>query len=480
MGDQPLCFVLMPFGKKPDPAGGADIDFDRIYQAALQPGIQDADMIPIRADEEKLGGIIHQAMYERLLLCDFAVADLTTGNANVLYELGIRHAARPRTTLTVYAAQKPLPFDVALLRTQLYELGEGNSFPDANADELRQRVREHLGQLRRLAHGQSAIDSPLFQLVRSWNPQPLGLEAAESFEERLKAHEQMKQRLSDIRAASSDKARQPEAAASLVRVRKEVLDSGTTDVGVLTSLMLGYRALEDWTGMIEVYGQLPEFLQRQVAVRQLLAFAYNRRAERAKDSVDRERALQVLQELQREQGPTSETSGLIGRIYKSQWTEALKDGELAKARGHLKQAIAAYVGGFETDWRDIYPGINAVTLLDVQGGKAALEEKDRLLPVVRFAVEQRLRAPAADYWDHATLLEIAVLGNDAEQALDVLDSVLTAFTEPWQPKTTADNLRIIERARQERGEDIGWLSQLIHELDAAAGAPPPAAQAPPG
>jgi len=133
MGDQSLCFVLMPFGKKPDPAGGADIDFDRIYKAAIQPGIQDANMIPIRADEEELGGIIHQAMYERLLLCDFAVADLTTGNANVLYELGIRHAARPRTTLTVYAAQKPLPFDVALLRTQMYELGDGNSLPEANA-----------------------------------------------------------------------------------------------------------------------------------------------------------------------------------------------------------------------------------------------------------------------------------------------------------------------------------------------------------
>ena len=133
MGDQPLCFVLMPFGKKPDPAGGAEIDFNRIYKAAIEPGIRDAGMIPIRADEEELGGIIHQTMYERLLVCDFAVADLTTSNPNVLYELGIRHAARPHTTLTVYAAQKPLPFDVAMLRTEPYELGEGNSFPDTHA-----------------------------------------------------------------------------------------------------------------------------------------------------------------------------------------------------------------------------------------------------------------------------------------------------------------------------------------------------------
>jgi hypothetical protein len=60
--DQPLCFILMPFEKKPDRGGGADIDFDRVYEAALEPGIKDAGMIPIRADEEEVGGIIHQAM----------------------------------------------------------------------------------------------------------------------------------------------------------------------------------------------------------------------------------------------------------------------------------------------------------------------------------------------------------------------------------------------------------------------------------
>jgi hypothetical protein len=41
---QPLCFVLMPFGVKPDPLGGPDLDFDEIYVQALKPGIQDAGM----------------------------------------------------------------------------------------------------------------------------------------------------------------------------------------------------------------------------------------------------------------------------------------------------------------------------------------------------------------------------------------------------------------------------------------------------
>ncbi|MDH3530674.1 MAG: DUF4071 domain-containing protein, partial [Acidobacteriota bacterium] len=84
---KPLCFILMPFGQKRD-ASGRTIDFDRVYEDLIKPSIEDAGMEPIRADEEQTGGIIHKPMYERLVLCEFAVADLTTANANVFYELG--------------------------------------------------------------------------------------------------------------------------------------------------------------------------------------------------------------------------------------------------------------------------------------------------------------------------------------------------------------------------------------------------------
>jgi len=50
----------------------------------------------IRADEERGGGIIHKPMYERLLLAEIVIADLTFASANVFSELGVRHAARPR------------------------------------------------------------------------------------------------------------------------------------------------------------------------------------------------------------------------------------------------------------------------------------------------------------------------------------------------------------------------------------------------
>jgi hypothetical protein len=65
----------MPFGKKTDDSGRS-IDFDRVYDEIIRPACQDAELEPIRADEETGGGFIHKPMFERLMLCDYAVADL--------------------------------------------------------------------------------------------------------------------------------------------------------------------------------------------------------------------------------------------------------------------------------------------------------------------------------------------------------------------------------------------------------------------
>ena len=57
---------------------GRLVDFDSVYRSFINPAVGNADMEPVRADEETLNGIIHKPLYERLILCDYAVADLTT------------------------------------------------------------------------------------------------------------------------------------------------------------------------------------------------------------------------------------------------------------------------------------------------------------------------------------------------------------------------------------------------------------------
>src|SRR5690606_29004344 len=109
-------------------------DFDEIYKKLIQPAVEAAEMQAIRADEENVDGIIHKPMYERLILSDYSIADLTTANANVFYELGVRHAVKPYTTISLFAAGSLLPFDVNFLRGMSYGYDGEKKLYNAAAD----------------------------------------------------------------------------------------------------------------------------------------------------------------------------------------------------------------------------------------------------------------------------------------------------------------------------------------------------------
>lgn len=462
---QPLCFVIMPFGTKNDPSGGSAINFDRIYKKALEPAIKDAGMEPIRADEERTGGIIHRAMFERLLLCDYAIADLTTANANVFYELGVRHTARPRTTLTIFAQHQPIPFDVNFLRSLPYDLGEDNVFGEQEAKTLRAQVKQRLGDLRKLTIQQTPVDSPIFTLLTEWKPGDIARLKTDVFRERVQADEERKRQLEAIREKYKKSDSRIETQLELKNFRDKLGDIDAIEAATVVDLMLTYRALQDWDGMITLFYDMPEVLKRQVLVREQLGFAYNRRGENNKDVADCAEALRILTDVTRQQGPSSETLGLIGRIHKAEWKVAVEADDQVAALGHLDEAIKAYRKGYMADHRDAYPGINLLTLLDIQGEEESLQEKKRLLPVINFAVEQRLTNTTPDYWDHATMLELAVLENEQQKAKRCLTKVVTSIREIWEPETTANNLKMIEKSRKDRGEDTSWLEEIIKELE---------------
>ena len=136
----------------------------------------------------------------------------------------------------------------------------------------------------------------------------------------------------------------------------------------------------------------------------------------------------------------------------------MKGGKTILAQGLLQKAIDAYVRGFEVDLRDFYPGINAVTLMEVR--QPPDPRRTDLLPVVRYALERKMRAGDPGYWAQATLLELAVLASDVDRASAALASALAATHEPWMTKTTADNLALIRAAREQRGPAENWLTEI--------------------
>ena len=214
------------------------------------------------------------------------------------------------------------------------------------------------------------------------------------------------------------------------------------EAGIIVDLYLSLRDVEAYSAMIELYERLPEPLKRAKLMCEQYGFALNR-----EERFDKAEA--VLKQVLAEFGPSSETNGLLGRIYKDRWEKAKAAGEPA-APALLRRAIETYVQGFEADWRDHYPGVNALTLMEQQDKPDP--RKDKMLPVVTYSVKRKI-ATNADYWDYATLLELAALGNDRDAASENLGEATSLDTEAWKLETTKRNLGLIRRVREQRGED---------------------------
>ncbi|GEC96633.1 hypothetical protein ZRA01_27060 [Zoogloea ramigera] len=455
---KPLCAVLMPSGSKRLPSGQA-VDFDALYTSLIEPGIVAACMTPLRADAEAGGGI-HAPLHERLLLCDYAVADLTCGSAAAFYQLGLRDGLRPATTVTLVGEASPLPLAPAspgaipyapappeMIR---YALAADGRPADAAAGA--EALTRALGALRRLRF------RPLFQLIEGPVAPDIARLKTDLFREQARYAPDARQALAAARQGGREAVRAVAAGLGEVSV---------AEPGVVIDLLLSLRAVGDWQGMVDVVGQMGAPLARSTLVQEQYGLALNRlgRADEAG---------RVLEEVIATRGPSSETNGLLGRVYKDRWGAARQAGRPLEARGWLGKAIAAYLQGFEADWRDAFPGINAVTLMELASPPDP--RRVELVPLVAYAVKRRIARGAPDYWDHASLVELAVLARDEAAARLAAADALASVREPWEPASTARNLGLIREARAARGEGLPWADAIEAALRARAQALAPVVQ----
>jgi len=439
---KPLCFVLMPFGRRSNERGGL-VDFDAVYERLLKPSVMDAGLDPLRADEEVLGGFIHKSMFERLIVCEYAVADLTMANPNVLYELGIRHAFRPRSTLIVFARGFELPFDVEPLRGVLYTTT--NDGMPTNLQSVHDTIVDRLKASR-----EPQDDSPIYQLLDGLPRNEVDHSKTDTFRDRVEYSRHYRSKLTVARQ---------QGARAVRDIENEFSNLADVDIAIVVDLFLSYRAVKAYSDMIRLFERMSPILRRTVLVREQYAFALNRNGQG-------EQAEVLLKEIIDKRGPSSETNGLLGRVYKDRWENERDKGNHVKALGLLRQAIETYLLGFEADWRDPYPGVNAVTLMEILDSPDPRQVD--ILPVVSYAAKQRARRPAADYWDYAALLETAILMHNDVSARLALEQVLCKTREIWDLETTARNLRLIREARASRGEGTTFIEEVEQELLRAA------------
>ncbi len=153
------CFVVQGFGKKTDYAQGKQFDLDASYEV-IKEAIEAAGLECSRADELRSNAVIDQVMYDELLGADLVVADITTLNFNVAYELGVRLALRPYATLIVGERGANFPFDVNHLYIHAYD--------HLGVDIGRREARRFHGELRDLAMqavARTKKDSPVYTFL---------------------------------------------------------------------------------------------------------------------------------------------------------------------------------------------------------------------------------------------------------------------------------------------------------------------------
>ena len=209
------------------------IDFDAIYEGAIKPALARFDVDAIRADEERSGGVIHLSMFERLLLAEVAVVDVTIDNANVFYELGVRHAARPGTTIITSGKDGGLPFDIAMLRAIPYRLDRRRAFRRRPPRRSRKRSPSASATRSRVP---AAADSPLFQLIPGFPGIALPRDYQSTFRDRAAELRRLRERLEG--RASLEGADRIEAIAA---VDRDLGAIGADDLDPAIDVLTAYR-----------------------------------------------------------------------------------------------------------------------------------------------------------------------------------------------------------------------------------------------
>ncbi|HXD30175.1 MAG TPA: EsaB/YukD family protein [Pyrinomonadaceae bacterium] len=127
-------FMMMPFAEA----------FQSIYEDYIKPLATDANLRIQRADDFFTQHNIMNEIWTALCLCQFAIADCTGRNPNVLYELGIAHTLGRRVILLAQS-MKDIPFDVQGRRVIIYQ--DNSSGLKRLRDQLSRAIELTLAEL---------------------------------------------------------------------------------------------------------------------------------------------------------------------------------------------------------------------------------------------------------------------------------------------------------------------------------------------
>ena len=431
---QGTCFVVMGFGKKTDFETGRVLDLDQSYKNLIKPAVEAAGLKCIRADEIVHSGLIDVPMYELLLKADIVVADLSTSNRNAFYELGVRHALRPFTTVIVAEEQmmKAAPFDVNHIAIQSYRhLGEDIGVSEAKrfTQALTQAIEQIMATKPELR-----VDSPVYRFISRLTPPSIAEELKQAVA--AAASEPV---ASVTGSSSSEGAFAPAHSAMMKRVDEAQKNKDWLKAKILLEEVREMRKAKPPETGATPQAEKPE---DPYIIQRLALATYKSEHPSAEEAL--KQACDLLSLLEPETSNDTETLGLWGAAHKRRW-------ELTKDETYLDRAVRAYERGFYLR-NDYYNGINYAYLLNVRAVQAAdLPEaiadfvqarrvRQEVLEICDKALAESAAAGAPkEYWILATIAE-AHIGLEDGQGDQKLAEAFAVASEKWMKDSTQEQV----------------------------------------
>lgn len=437
-----MAFMVMPFGKKatgkPTEDAPDTVDFDELWYSVYKPVLTSLDYRAIRADCD-VGTLIIEGMIQQLAAADLVVADISLGNANVYYEVGVRHAAQERGCVLVAATWAKPVFDLQQMRRLRYPLADGTVGPDAAA----QAQQALLASLEQLADNRS----PVFETVRGY-PGAVDPAMLSAFQDMAATLWSFDAEVEAIRASSP---------ADRVDMTRDLLtsygDKRVVRESVVLELLRLVRDNLGWPAMVAYIERLPPRLQSHPPVMEQLQLARSKQGDPA-------RAAGAIRELIKRLGPTSERQGLLGGRYK----ELMYRSPDPDQRAHyLDLAIEAYETGMAVDLNDYYPTCNLPRLYRLRGGPDDERKAVAAATITVAAIERSITLGTAGSWARQTLLGAAFDTGNVDEAARLLPDIRAEGAAKWQLESTLNDLEVSLGQQQEPAVRAG-LSEVLVSL----------------
>ena len=373
-------FIVRPFGKKEDLKKNI-INFDEIEAKLINPALDKLGVTGRTTGEIVSQGNIRTDMFELLLTADLVIADVSIHNANVFYEVGIRHSLRDRHTFMLRCDGDSFPFDLQTDRYFTYN----KDAPEASVDKLYQALRDTIDGGR--------TNSPVFASLPNMKEQDPSrfLVVPAGFGEEVERASKAKQ-LGDLRLLAAE--------AKGVSWESE----GLRVVGRAQFFNKDFKGARNTWETLRQNNR-----SNDLEANLLLGTIYERLGRLTESTQALERALAVSDV---PKDKKAEAYALLGRNAKTQWrkewepaADVAAKASAALRSGLLQESFENYERAFDEDLNHFYSGLNALAMLKIMLELAAAQPK---VWRGRFKTPKKADDELEEQLEHASRLSAAV------------------------------------------------------------------------